>query len=150
VTVHTAEHTTRCHIVRAALVVTLSLLVWGQFDSDHEDLIKHLDDAILMVFVYEVSMRLKAEIKTAGWGFWRNGWLMFDLFVTVLAAAPMGADMIAARVVRVAKLAHMGRHLPHLLIWGRYLTGLRAVRLWRVNTVKTAAAAAGRIPETGL
>jgi Ion transport protein len=121
------NHTVRDHVVRAALVASIGLLAWSQFDPTHEDLITHLDDALLCVFLFEVAARLKTEIKARGWGFWRNGWLMFDLLITVLAALPMGADMIAARVVRVAKLAHMGRHVPHLLPWLRYAIGLRAI-----------------------
>jgi hypothetical protein len=125
---HETDHTIRDHVVRAALVASIGLLAWSQFDPAHEDLIRHLDDVVLFVFIFEVAARLKTEINTKGLGFWRNGWLMFDLTVTVLAALPMGADMIAARVVRVAKLAHMGRHVPHLLPWLRYVIGLRAVK----------------------
>jgi Protein of unknown function (DUF1524) len=135
------HHSTRDHVVRAALITTIGLLFWGRFDPDHKDLIRHLDDAVLFIFICEVAARLKAEIKARGWRFWRNGWLMFDLVVTVVAALPMGADVIAARVVRVAKLGHMGRHLPHLMGYHRYLAGLRAIKVLRVSTMRLAACA---------
>lgn len=48
-------------------------------------------------------------------------WLLFDVVLTGRALAPVGVNLTALRVVRAAKIAHFGRHLPYL----RHVLSLR-------------------------
>ncbi len=116
---HVAHQTLLDRIVLAVIIVNTVVLAWDFLDEGHEEFIEIIDVAILLFFVVEIALRIKA----AGRQFWRNGWLVFDIIVIALALLPLGANAFALRVLRGARLAHFGRHLPHL----RHLTALRWV-----------------------
>lgn len=104
--------------VLAAIVVNSIILLWGLIDHHHhEDLIGTLDEAVLWFFALEISVRF----KTAGRQCLRDRWLIFDAIIVLVALLPLGANLLALRVVRAAKIAHFGRHLPHL----RHVLSLR-------------------------
>lgn len=115
------EHTTFDRIVLVAIIASIAVMIWGLADPEHAEIVEMVDYAILVFFAIEVGVR----VKRGGRNWYRDGWLWFDLIIILIALLPLGADAIAARVVRGARLAHFSRHLPHL----RHLPALgRGVR----------------------
>jgi hypothetical protein len=92
------------------IIANAGILLWGLVDKSHEDLIETLDMAVLWFFVIEIAIRF----KSAGWRSFRDGWLLFDVAIIAVALTPVGVNLIALRIVRVARLTHFGRHFPHL------------------------------------
>lgn len=103
--------------VLAAIIGNSLLLLWGLVDKHHEDLIGTLDEILLWFFACEIAIRF----KTAGRQCLHGKWLIFDAIIVLVALLPLGANLLALRVVRAAKIAHFGRHLPHL----RHVLSLR-------------------------
>jgi voltage-gated sodium channel len=97
--------------VLAAILGNAGILLWGLIDHSHEDLIGTLDELVLWFFALEIAIR----VKRAGRRFYADKWLLFDAVVVVVALAPVGADVMLLRLVRACRLAHFGRHLPHVL-----------------------------------
>lgn len=101
-------------IARFAIFATFAVFIWGLLDHANEELIEKIDVAILCFFILEAAIRIKA----AGRWFWRDGWLLFDIVVIFLGlpvvAHMLGADLMALRVMRVARLMHLSRHARHI------------------------------------
>lgn len=125
---HVAERKLFSRIVLAVILINLAVLVWGFLDHTHEELVEIADETILAFFAVEVGLRLKA----AGRRFWRDGWLWFDIVVIGLALLPLGADVIALRIMRGARILHVSRHLPHI----HHAFGLRLLG-WFTRQVKS-------------
>jgi hypothetical protein len=104
-------------MILVAILANSIILLWGLIDHHHENLIEKADLAILWFFACEIVIRF----KTAGRRFLRDKWLLFDAIIVLVALLPLGANLLALRVVRAAKIAHFGRHLPHL----RHVLSLR-------------------------
>ena len=105
---------------RAVLVAILGnagILLWGLLDRDHEEFIGALDEVVLWFFALEILLRFKG----AGRRFYLDKWLLFDAVIVAAALAPVGADVMLLRVVRACRIAHFGRHLPHV----RHVLSLR-------------------------
>ena len=119
-TVCSASHQRSSFLNKAVLVAILAntaILGWGLLDHDHEDLIGALDEAVLWFFALEIAIRF----KTAGRRWFRDRWLLVDTVIVMVALAPVGADVMLLRLVRACRLAHFGRHLPHV----RHVLNLR-------------------------
>ncbi len=112
--------------VLVALIISMGIMVWGLIGTVPED-IETLDVGILWFFVFEIAMRTKA----AGRRVHRDGWLVFDIIIITLALLPLGANLTALRIMRGARLAHVGRHVPHL----RHITHVRWVG-WLARRIK--------------
>jgi voltage-gated sodium channel len=127
-----ASHQRSSVLDRAVLVAILAntaILGWGLLDRDHEDLIGALDEVVLWFFALEIAIRF----KIAGRRCFRDRWLLVDAVIVVVALAPVGADVLLLRVVRACRIAHFGRHLPHL----RHVLSLRLLTGRRADTVPT-------------
>jgi voltage-gated sodium channel len=116
--------------VLAAILGNAGILLWGLLDHSHEDLIEALDEVVLWFFALEIAIR----IKQAGRRFLHDRWLLVDAVIVVVALAPVaGADVMLLRLVRACRLAHFGRHLPHV----RHVLSLRLLTRHRADTVPT-------------
>lgn len=104
-------------IVVAAIIMTPLIFVWELCDRDMEETLAAIDTGILGFFVIELAVR----VKHAGRKWYRDPWIWFDAVIIGLALLPLGEDMLALRLMRACRLAHMGRHLPHL----RHIPALR-------------------------
>ena len=61
------------------------------------------------------ASRMIARLREHGRRFFASGWNVFDLAVIVSALAPaLGVDVALLRVARLARLAHLGRHIMSL------------------------------------
>jgi hypothetical protein len=100
-------------LVIAAIIASTYLAAYSLLGEDNPAM-EVADEGILWFFLAEVGVRLLTRIKKAGWWFWRDAWLMFDIAVMLLALLPLGDDVLALRIMRAARLAHISRHLPHL------------------------------------
>lgn len=103
-------------ISRLAIIATFVVFIWGLLDHTDEELIEHIDVAILCFFGLEALIRIKAD----GRNFWRDGWLVFDIAVIILGLPIIthlvGMDLMAVRVMRIARFLHISRHLRHVPI----------------------------------
>lgn len=113
----------------AAIIINTFIMLWEIID--HSELAEQIDLAILWFFVFEVGVR----IKKAGRNFIRDRWLLFDIVIIGLALLPLGTNVTALRIMRVARLTHMSRHLPHLrhIALARWI-GLAARKMKRFNS----------------
>jgi hypothetical protein len=70
-----------------------------------------------------------ARIWSAGPGFWRDRWLMFDTLIVAAAVLPLDAGLSALRILRLGgRLTHLCRQLSALRIAhvaATWLTGRR-------------------------
>ena len=110
--------------VLVAILANTAILGWGLLDSDHEDLIEAADRTVLCFFAVEIAIRVKA----AGRRCLHDRWLLFDAVIVAAALAPVGADVLLLRVARICRIAHFGRHLPHLHLVSLRLFGWLARR----------------------
>lgn len=96
-------------LVIAAIIANTFTVAWLFFD--HNELVEHLDIAILWFFVAEILVRIKTAVHR---GTLRDRWLWFDTTIIVLSLLPLGANLIALRIMRASRLIHFSRHMPHL------------------------------------
>src|SRR6516164_6799275 len=92
------------------VVIVANFVVWAVslLDYGHEPLYAAVETACLIFFEGEMIARLREH----GWRFFASGWNVFDLAVIVAALAPaLGVDVA---LLRVARLAHLGRHIVSL------------------------------------
>jgi hypothetical protein len=123
------QHSTLDHITLAAIIASIAIMIWGFIDPEHKEIVEVLDYVILVYFGVEIGIR----IHRAGRGWYKDPWLWLDLIIIVVALLPLGSDAIAARLVRAARLAHVGRHLPHLRHLPALLRVVRAARIAHVG-----------------
>lgn len=113
-------------LVVAAIAANTGVMVWGVWDTDHEELLEMVHAALLAFFTVEVGVRL----KTAGRRALRDKWLAFDTLVIALSLMPfLGQASSLMRVARLARLVHLAKHISHLQMVGFGVGWLR--RLWR-------------------
>jgi hypothetical protein len=102
------------HVVTAVIVANAALLVAGLLVDGHEE----MDLAALWFFAAELTVRL----AMARLGFFHSLWNTVDAVIILLALLPVAGGGIAVlRVARLARMAHLTRHV----------TGLRLLRLCR-------------------
>jgi hypothetical protein len=95
------------------VVIVANFTVWAVslLDHGHEPLYAAVETGCLIFFEGEMIARLREH----GWRFFASGWNVFDLAVIVAALAPaLGVDVALLRVARLARLAHLGRHIMSL------------------------------------
>src|SRR6516165_4674493 len=99
--------------IRVTFEQVVTVVIWAisLLDHPHEQLYATVETACLIFFEGEMIARLREH----GWRFFRSGWNVFDLAVIVAALAPaLGVDVALLRVARLARLAHLGRHIVSL------------------------------------
>jgi hypothetical protein len=129
-TTHDAAVTTKHHswfnrVVITAILINFLVAAWLEFK--HDDILEMVDTTIVWFFVAEVTIKIWSRIKT-GWGRWRGWsdfWLVADILIVGLAALPLGENLTALRILRIARFAHLMRHLPHITGHLRHLPVLR-------------------------
>lgn len=100
-------------VVTAVIVANVGIWALSLLDHSHEHLYAAAETACLIFFQGEMISRLREH----GWRFFASGWNVFDLAIILLALAPaLGVDVALLRVARLARLAHLGRHLMALRI----------------------------------
>jgi hypothetical protein len=88
-----------------------ALMVAGMLVDGHEAAFKKMDLAVLWFFAAELSVRL----AMARLGFFHSLWNTVDLVVVVVALLPVVDGAIAVlRLARLARSAHLLRHVAHL------------------------------------
>ena len=110
-------------VVLAAILANTAVLVAGFILDEHEQLLGAVEAMLLVFFVGEIALRW----RRAGWRRpHRNLWLIIDTVIIVLALIPvLGPYTTIARIGRLARLAHVGKHLLHLRL-GRHLARVLA------------------------
>lgn len=108
-------------IVIAAIIMTPIIFVWELMDRDMAETLGAIDTWILGFFVFELGVRVVRAVKESGKDWWRDKWIWIDAMIIVLALMPLGEDVLALRLMRAFRLAHISRHMPHL----RHLPAMR-------------------------
>jgi Ion transport protein len=127
------------HAVTAVILANSAVMLWSLIDHSREELLENVDLAFLSFFGTELLVRLaKARL-----GFFRSPWRCADAAIIVLALLPvLGGGVAVLRMARLAKLAHLGRHVNHL----RGITALRLpVRILQRRSAPTVALPPGRV-----
>ncbi|BBZ41141.1 hypothetical protein [Mycobacterium conspicuum] len=91
-------------LVTVMIVVNVPVAVWCEVS--HAELAERVDAMLLGVFGIEIGVRAVLAIRRRRW----DTWLVVDTVIVALAALPYAA----LPVVRVARVAHLGRHIAHL------------------------------------
>jgi voltage-gated sodium channel len=108
------EHGRLEHAVTAVIVANTVVLVAGLVVDGHEQLFEKVDLAILWFFAAELSVRL----AMARLGFFHSLWNIVDAVIILVALLPVAGGGIAVlRLARLARSAHLLRHVSHLRLW---------------------------------
>lgn len=122
---HESNHTVLDKIVLAAIAANTGVVIWGVWDTDHEELLEMAHTALLAFFTVEVGIRLKVAGRQA----LKDRWLAFDTAVIVLSLMPfLGQASSLMRVARAARLVHLAKHISHLRMV-RFIVGFQR-RCW--------------------
>lgn len=105
------EHGVLGRLVVAAIAANTGVVLYGVWDTGHEEMLEMTHNALLAFFTVEVGVRLKLAGRRA----WRDHWLTFDTLVIVLSMLPwLGGTTSVLRVARLARLIHLAKHISHL------------------------------------
>jgi hypothetical protein len=97
--------------VAGVIAVNAGVLVTGLLVDGHDALLEALHDAIVVIFMGELVVRLRMN----GWRFLRRPANAVDAAVIVVSALPLaGVDASLLRLARLARLVHFARHAAHL------------------------------------
>ncbi len=108
-------------IVLGAIVANSAVTVAAFIDHSHEELLENVDLAILWFFAAELALRLWITRL----GFFRSLWNTADAIIIVVALLPVaGGGIGVLRLARLARSAHLLRHISHLRLW-RLIGALR-------------------------
>jgi voltage-gated sodium channel len=89
-------------------------------DEEHAELLERVDTLCLLAFAGELLVR----VYRARLGFFRSPWSCFDAAIILMALAPVAGGGIAVlRMARLARSAHLLRHLSHARLWRLLRTG---------------------------
>jgi voltage-gated sodium channel len=109
ITEHTLERA-----VTAVVVANAVVMLWGLIDRSREELLENVDLAFLWFFASELAVRL----WIARLGFFRSVWNTADAIIIVVALLPvLGGGIAVLRMARLARSAHLLRHVTHLRLW---------------------------------
>ncbi len=105
-------------VVAAAILANSGLVVADLATDRFEVFFETAHNVLLAVFVVELGVRL----RRAGGRFFRGGWNLCDAALIIFGFLPaLGVDASLLRVARLARLAHLCKHLthfaPHLPPW---------------------------------
>lgn len=105
--------------ITVAIVGNVVLVLGGLVvDDAYEEWLELAHNVILAVFLIELGIHLRIH----GWRFLRSGWNAFDASLILLSLLPaLGLDTALLRLGRAARLAHLGRHVLHVLPHLRWL-----------------------------
>lgn len=103
----------------AVILVNAVFIGLGTFDgfaARHHGMLELINDAVLVIYVVELLIRLTAfQWKPAV--FFRDGWNAFDFVVVVASLVPwLRQSVMLLRVVRVLRIARVARFLPDLRV----------------------------------
>jgi hypothetical protein len=100
----------------AAILANGAAFLWGVVDPLHAAYADAAEHAFLAFFVAEMGLRWRA----AGWRLAHfRGWELFDAIVVLLSVASLLPGSAVARMARLAKLVkvlHLGRHAAQLRV----------------------------------
>jgi voltage-gated sodium channel len=122
------------HVASGVILVNAAVLLWGLVDGADRELAERFEFVCLVFFAAELVVRFRRCRWRPG-VFLRQPWVVFDVIVLTLALAPLpvNAGMLRlARLSRLARLIHLGRHTIDL---GHHLSGLPFLRFLRANVV---------------
>jgi voltage-gated sodium channel len=95
-------------IIFNAITLGLSTSDWMQ--AHFGGILKVTDQIILGIFVLELLLKLIAY----GWGFFRNSWNIFDLFVVGVGLLPQNTGLSALRGLRVIRALRLLSVVPQM------------------------------------
>ena len=104
-----------CILAAAAII---GAQTYQDLAARHEILFTALDNFILLVFTFEVVLKIVALGK--GWyNYFKEGWNLFDFFVVAMCYMPFGGSAVAVlrllRLLRVLKLFNNIKELQIIL-----------------------------------
>jgi voltage-gated sodium channel len=117
--------------VTGAIVANSAVMALALLDEEHAELLERVDVACLWFFAGELLFR----VYRARLGFFRSPWCCADAAIILMALAPVAGGGIAVlRIARLARSAHLLRHLSHA----------RLVRLLRTGAARRRVAVIAR------
>jgi len=90
--------------------ILLGLETWPLAMATAGELILALDQAILGIFVVEITLRLLAH----GRRFWRDPWSVFDFCVVAIALIPASGQFAVLRALRVLRVLRLLTMVPSM------------------------------------
>jgi len=90
--------------------ITLGLSTSHSVMEHAGSLLRVIDRVVLAIFVIELSLKLIAY----GWGFFRNSWNIFDLFVVGIGLLPQSSGLSALRGLRVIRALRLLSVIPQM------------------------------------
>lgn len=105
------------HRLTIGVIVFAAALIGLETDSDlvqsHLSLFVWLDRAVLVYFVFEITVRITAH----GRKFFASGWNWFDLSIVAVCLLPVGTGYMAAvRLLRVLRVLRLMTAVPKLQV----------------------------------
>lgn len=111
-------------VVVAAIAVNAVVVVAALAVDGHEEVFEHVHTAILGFFAVELCVHLRAH----GWAWVRRPLNAFDVLLIAASVLPaLGADAGVLRMARLARLAHLGKHVSGLRVLRILVGGGRLV-----------------------
>jgi voltage-gated sodium channel len=101
------------HVVLGLIIfnaITLGLETSPTMMASYGHILEALDDAVLAVFVVELSARLLVH----RWAFFRDPWSVFDLFVVGIALVPATGSLSVLRALRILRILRLVTAVPSL------------------------------------
>lgn len=90
--------------------ITLGLETIPVVMTAHSDILSALDDAILVVFVVELSARIAVQKGR----FFRDPWNLFDFLVVAIALVPTTGSLSVLRALRILRVLRLVTTVPSL------------------------------------
>lgn len=94
------------------LLNALTLGLATNIEAQHafHGLLGVIDNIIIILFVIEIGLRLYAF----GWGFFKNGWNVFDFVIVSIAMVPASGPFAILRTLRVLRLVRLISDVPRM------------------------------------
>ncbi len=90
--------------------ITLGLETSFAIHAQYGSMLETFDRVILAVFVVEIA----AKLIHRGWGFFRDGWNVFDVFVVGIALVPAAGPFSVLRALRILRSFRLLAKVPQM------------------------------------
>ncbi len=98
------------------LVIILASILVGleTYDTGFSTYINFLDRIIMLIFLFEIILKIMAEGKKP-WQYFKDGWNLIDFFVVVVYFLPINAKFVTvARMIRLLRVLRVITFFPQL------------------------------------
>jgi voltage-gated sodium channel len=95
-------------------LIVINAIIFGieTYDISHQTMgiLKNIDNIILLIFVFEIFIRIAAEGKS----FFGENWNRFDLIIVLISSIPTQGQLSVIRVLRVLRTLRIISTFPNL------------------------------------